>query len=373
MRVSLIVSTLVVLVIPGCTMVKANAADEPGDREGRNLRYGLNVVWDGKGGTGEIPNRFLANALMQEVKDIGATVVRIGISWASLEEEKGTYAWEKSDPLVDMLAENNISVLACFCTTPLWASDLTPPEKAIFEERKWENLMGVVAPKKEHVEEFRKYAEECARRYRGKIDLYEFWNEEEGMGMPIPFEKEDGTWDIKLGGDPELYTYWLKEAYTSIKKGNPDARVAIGGMERFKENRFLRGLLDAGAKGYFDAVCIHPYGRPDTDYHLDWDWVEDTQKLLDENGLPDAPIWITEYGWLVQYKQGGINEARQAELLAKTFERVKQYPRVEMMTLHTLNDWGGSAKSACTMGIVSYDGERRLAWDVFQEAAEKDD
>lgn len=338
-------------------------------KEEPDYRYGVQVIWDRRGGTGEIPDKLLARALMLETLDLGATVVRIGVNWASLEEKQGRMEWEKTDPLVDMLAKNNMPILACFCTTPYWASALSAEQKAVFEDRGWEGLLGVVPPHKRYVQQFRDYAEACAARYRGKIDLYEFWNEEEGMGMPIPFQNDEGKWDIKLGGVPEVYTYWLKEAYTAIKQGNPDARVAIGGMESPKENRFLRGLLEEGAGGYFDAVCLHPYGRPDTGYELDWAWVEDTQNVLDERGLTDIPIWITEYGWLVKYKPGGINESRQASLLRKTFEQVQNYPRVELMTFHTLNDWGGGVDSAATMGLMNWLGVHRMAFEVFQEAA----
>jgi GH35 family endo-1,4-beta-xylanase len=359
-------------VVLGCLLgltISSFAQDESAVKEQPDYRYGVQVIWDRRGGTGEIPDKLLARALMLETLDLGATIVRIGVNWASLEEKQGEIQWEKTDPLVDMLVENNMPILACFCTTPYWASALSPEQKKVFEDRGWEALIGVTPPHKRFVEEFRQYAETCAARYRGKIDLYEFWNEEEGMGMPIPFENDEGKWDIKVGGVPAIYTYWLKEAYTAIKKGNPDARVAIGGMESPKENRFLRALLEEGAAGYFDAVCLHPYGRPDTDYELDWAWVEDTQRVLDEHGLPDIPIWITEYGWLVQYKPGGINESRQASLLRKTFEQVQNYPRVELMTFHTLNDWGGGVDKASTMGLMNWLGEHRMAFEVFQEAA----
>jgi hypothetical protein len=78
---------------------------------------------------------------------------------------------------------------------------------------------------------------------------------------------------------------------------------------------------------------------------------------------------VTEYGWLVKYEPGGINEAKQARLLQKTFEDVKKYPRVELMTFHTLNDWGGGVDSSATMGLMNWLGERRMAFDIFQEAA----
>jgi len=335
-----------------------------------DYRYGVQVIWDRRGGTGEIPDKLLAKALLLETLDLGATVVRIGINWASLEEKKGKIEWEKTDPLVDMLVENNVPILACFCTTPYWASDLSPEQVDALEEIGWQGLRGVIPPSKRYVEEFRAFAEACARRYRGKIDLYEFWNEEEGMGMPIPYQDDEGEWNFKVGGVPEIYTYWLKEAYTAIKKGNPDARVAIGGMESPKENRFLKGLLEEGAAGSFDAVCLHPYGRPDTNYELDWAWIDDTTRILDEHGLTDIPVWVTEYGWLVRYKPGGINEAKQAQLLEKTFEDMGNHPRVELMTFHTLNDWGGGVDSASTMGLMNWLGVHRMAFDVFQEAAE---
>ena len=173
------------------------------------------------------------------------------------------------------------------------------------------------------------------------------------MGMPIPFRNDEGTWDIRLGGDPAVYTFWLGEACRALKAGNPDAQVAIGGMERWKENTFLKGLLRKGAIGTFDAVALHPYGTPDTDYDLDWRWVDDTARILDAHGLDFVPIWITECGWHVSNKPGGIAEARQADLVGRMIRQVTAHPRVKLLSFHTLNDWGGSLESAARMGLVA--------------------
>lgn len=360
------------LILAACGSATAGHADGAGPAPApaaRSTRIGVNVIWDGRGGTDSIPDPALADRLMHDVLDSGAKVVRIGVSWASIEPQPGVYLWEKTDKLVDFLVGHGIEPLACFCTTPFWASDLAPEQKAVFEERGWQGLLGVVPPDRRHAEAFRTYAAACAGRYRGRIRLYEFWNEEEGMGMPIPFRNEEGAWDIRLGGDAETYLFWLGEASQAIKQGNPEARVAIGGMERWKENRFLRALLAAGAAGTFDAVALHPYGTPDTDYDLDWAWVRDTARILDEHGFAQIPIWITECGWLVSDKSGSIDEQRQAELVARMFDGLAAHARVELLSFHTLNDWGGSLESAARMGLVAWDGRRRPAFSVFATKA----
>lgn len=336
-----------------------------------SLRIGLNVVWDGRGGTGEITDATLGQRLLKDVLDASATVVRIGVSWASIEEQRGQYNWVPTDHLVELLVSQGIEPLACFCTTPFWASDLTDAQRAPFIERKWEGLLGVVPPSREHTAAFRRYARACAERYRGKIRLYEFWNEEEGMGMPIPVQQEDGSWDIRLGGDPEVYAYWLKEAHDALKAGNPEAQVAIGGMERWKENRFFRGLLEQDVKGSFDAVALHPYGTGDTENALDWAWVRDTVQVLDEQGLTHIPLWLTEWGWHLSDKEGGIDEQRQALLIERAVQQARQHPRVTLMTLHTLNDWGGSVHSSAKMGLVDLLGRRRPAFEAFAREARR--
>lgn len=68
-----------------------------------SCRIGLNAVWDGRGGTGAIPDPVLADRLMRDVLDSGARIVRIGVSWASIEPERGAYLWADTDRLVEFL------------------------------------------------------------------------------------------------------------------------------------------------------------------------------------------------------------------------------------------------------------------------------
>jgi hypothetical protein len=51
-------------------------------------------------------------------------------------------------------------------------------------------------------------------------------------------------------------------------------------------------MYKCGAKGYFDAISIHPYGKP-----LHWQAIDDTHKVMKDHGDGDKGLWVTEWGF----------------------------------------------------------------------------
>ena len=74
-----------------------------------------------------------------------------------------------------------------------------------------------------------------ARRCQGKARYYEFWNEQNGSGWHV---------DV-INGKPrdnraDRYVPWLYHCYKAIKAVDPEAQVAMGGLDD------LEGLFRAG-------------------------------------------------------------------------------------------------------------------------------
>lgn len=326
----------------------------------KNLIYGVNVVWGVSGSSWGADFHFRVPTLISYMKAGGVTCTRLGVSWADVESKKGVRDWSYTDKFVDLVVKNGFEIICCFCTTPEWASELSEEEKMLFHKRGLSNLIGVVAPKEKYYDILEDFAEETARRYKGKIKYYEFWNEPDGMGMPF-IEYENGKpKDIRFGGDPKVYTELLKRVYRGLKRGNPECVVSVGGLE--SKTSFLKGIYDNGGKPYFDAVAIHPYAENG----IRIDWIEEIRDLMVKMGDADKPIWITEWGWATQ------DWERQARLLRESFVEIKKRPYIKVATFHTLNDWRGNESdpnSLIPMGLLTYDLRPKLAYWEFKRIA----
>ncbi len=336
----------------------------------RDWLRGVNVVWGVSGGQGGIDYEHKAKLMVQRMKEARITVTRIGISWADIERDRGRYRFADTDRLVDFLRANGFDILACFCTTPSWAWGVDDSVVKLFRDRGCPHLLGVMPPAREYWDDYRRYCEAVARHFRGRVRLYEFWNEPDGMGMPMPVYDASGkAVDIRWGGDPRLYTELLKITYEGLKAGDPDCIVAVGGMDGRPRLDFVQGIYDAGGRDYFDAVCLHPYPYGGAK-HLAWDWVDAVRDLMVRHGDAHKPIWITEYGWNAT-GGGGISESEQARLVAESILAMRQRPFIQLATHHTLNDWRtreSDPKSVIRMGLCDYDLNPKPAFNAFRIA-----
>jgi len=140
-----------------------------------------------------------------------------------------------------------------------------------------------LVPLHKHPGEWRKFVKATVERYHDRIKYWEIWNEQDG-----------GFWASGSNRAQE-YVSLLKIAYTEIKAIDPEATVIVGGLSGWN-GEYLKGMYLAGAKGYFDAIAVHPY-----QYGVDVNAKVIRERnnfydVLTENGEEDMPIWITECG-----------------------------------------------------------------------------
>lgn len=144
---------------------------------------------------------------------------------------------------------------------------------------------------------------------RGRITSYEAGNE---LNFQRIGEEKVGDEDFFFKKQAETQ----KIVYNGIKKGNPDAIIATNGFSRTPSD-WVQKFIDAGAKGYFDVVAIHPYQGQSTPESTMWPkMVQPMRDVLDKNGLEDVQVWTTEGNCSADYtyfspKQHGLNAVRQ--------------------------------------------------------------
>jgi hypothetical protein len=262
---------------------------------------------------------------MFEAKDV--RWVRIDVGWKMLEPHRDQIDTAWAVPFVerqiDAARAHGAKVMITFWQTPGWAnggrSATTPPNDP------------------------NDYAEALAwavKRWGGKVDAWQVWSE----------PNLDAFWSTE---DPVQYTQLLKKAYVAAKAANPAAVIVFGGT-MYVDVAWIRRAYDAGAKGHFDVMAVHPYmGKadappelPDTGEIWNMMHVDALETLMSARGDGHKPIYFTEFGWSVHGEtsttppwQLGVTEAQQADYLARAVALVRsRWPQVDVMIWYNSRD-----------------------------------
>jgi hypothetical protein len=286
--------------------------------------------------------------------------VRQQIVWKDVEGPQGTYAWGELDKIVDDVAAHKFKLLVNIVQAPsFYTSDgkngLPQDPKALGD-----------------------FVDALAKHYGAKISAYEIWNEQNLA------TENGGHVTVEDAGH---YVDILVECYNRIKAVNPDAVVLAGAPSSSGVNDPSRAVADEDyyramykykdgiIKSHFDAQGVHPGGAanpPNTFYPENPSWiegcspapdhcwndhpthyfrhVEDVRKFMEEEGVGDHQIWITEYGWATPNNTPGyefgnfVTLDQQSEYITSAIKQVyKKYrypdgsPWVGVMFLWNMN------------------------------------
>jgi len=254
----------------------------------RPLLYGAGIIW---GRWVNLPRDY-DDRQMDLLKSLGGTVCSASFDWVDVERTPGKWDWSYADHTVDAAQKRKLKQIAFIGNTARWAlpTGVSP------------NLTYRFPPRDNCESAFYNYCRTAAARYRGRVEMFQFWNEPNGCGWV-----KDGCANADQFA---LYTRWLKVAYAGLKAGNPHCIVAAGALDYnqgVKDGyKYIEGMYKNGAYGHFDTISIHPYGEP-----LHWEALSDTHRVMSENGDSHKGIWITEYGWSDSKGEGPAEKLRE--------------------------------------------------------------
>lgn len=305
------------LLFAALTCLGAPAAAQPT----RSYIYGCGLVWGKWLGLPEPQAMAFDRRCMDAVVAMGGTNVPANFAWIDIEPRPGEYHWSYVDHQVSAARARGLEIFAYTGLTPDWA---LPPEAPA------EPGIGYRFPPDErYAEVFERFFTTLARRYRGRVRYYEFWNEPNGCG-----------WINDGGANGHMapsYAPWLQRWYRAMKAGDPHCVLAVGGLDYHqgvKEGwRYLEDLYAAGAGDSFDAVALHPYGQP-----LHWQAIHDTYAVLVRHGHGHKRLWLNEYGWNTS------DEATKARYLRTVLRRLAspEFHMVFQASYLTLTDLPGA-------------------------------
>lgn len=221
-----------------------------------------------------------AAALMERA---GIQAVRIDFNWDMLNPQPDKWNFDDYDGMVRIVRAHHLAILAIVDYSSWWASSAQASND--WRVRLYSEPLNNY--------DFARYTYDLVSHYRGDIHMWEIWNEPNSVGF----------WQPKP--DAARYAEVLQESYLAAKYADPNAFVLFGGLSgngvegdtnAGLQANFISDAYAAGAKGYFDAMAIHPYILPNSGAPALRAKIADARAVMDKNGDTETPLWLTEIG-----------------------------------------------------------------------------
>jgi len=295
------------------------------------------------------------DARLDAMQQAGIKWGRQDFTWRRIEREQGRYDWEPYDRLVEQCRAHGLLLFGNLAYAPPFHDPRTTD--------------GVAA--------YCALAREAARRYAGKVDHWQIWNEPNG-----------GFWN----GTPEQYARLLAASGQAIHSANPRARV-LGLNMAFCDVLWAERILGQVPYDCFDIACFHPY-RPPSAPEEKFDWWELDQyvkswhrhdltpdyplvrmsyleqadaleSVMRRFGAP-KPLWITEICWNSHIHPYGTSELRQADLAVRFHALSIASGKIDKVFWWTLADTGTRQFDQGDMvGLMRRDLSPKYAYYAF--------
>ena len=173
--------------------------------------------------------------------ETGVGYSRLQSGWAKTEKKKGKYDFSWIDSQVDGLIAQGIHPWICLCYgNPIYSDHGMDLNAKLFPD-------GPI------MDAWLKYVKACVSRYKGKVTMYEVWNEPDGGSNADAY--------------PLYANLFLKTAKV-IRETDPDAKIAAFGVCS-PDRKFIRQAMDIikeqGGLHYIDYITFHTYwSNPET-------------------------------------------------------------------------------------------------------------
>lgn len=288
-----------------------------------------------------------------QLKAVGASWVRLVVSWNNVESNQGAFNWATVDPAVMAARANGTKVLLLLTgPAPIWAQRVggnplsngaTPANPATFG----------------------RFAAEAANRYKDFASTWEIWNE---PNDPAFYDSPNVPSYIQL----------LAAAYQSIHAIQPNAVVVTGGVTSnpaapISDESFVDQLYSNGARPILDAIGMHPYTIPfgiSDDPNQYWNAVATARNTMTAYGDAAKQIWVTEYGLPTGTSAVASTEAQQASRLVEALQISAATPYLGPMFLFTVRDpVADPNNSDFNFGVFRFDGSPKASAFAIQQYA----
>jgi len=294
-------------------------------------------------------------ARLDAMQEAGVKWGRQDFTWRAIEREMGKYDFEPYERLESDCRRHGLLIFGCLAYAPKFHDPRT----------------------QQGAEAYAAFAAACAKRFAGKVDCWQIWNEPNG-----------GYWN----GKPEEYARCLALAGKAIHEANPKAKV-LGLNTAFCDVLWAEKILKLVPYDCFDIACFHPYRPPSApEEKFDWweldqyvkSWhkhdltpeyplihmtfleqAEELRKVMAKFGEP-KPMWITEICWNSHIHPYGTSEFRQADLAVRFHLLSIASGKIEKVFWWTLKDGGKRQFDQADMvGLMREDLSPKYSYVAF--------
>ena len=283
---------------------------------------------------------------MSVARSAGFEWFRQQIHWRDIEDRSGQYFWGELDNIVADVNASGSLLMLNVTRAPSWhtanGGDGLPADPA---------TLG-------------RFVGALAERYRGRVHASLIWNEQN-----LAYEN-CGQVNAE---SPGHFVECMIAAYNAVKAVDPGMLVVAGAPASTATNdpsiamdtlSYLKGMYsyrDGIMGDYFDIQALHPGGSanpPETlwpdqpsgaagwsdDPSFYFRHIENQRKVMEEFGLGEHQVWITEFGWATPNSSPGyefgnlVSYDNQRDYIVGALRwSYEKYPWVSNMFLWNLN------------------------------------
>ena len=180
----------------------------------------------------------------QYLSELGAGYGRLMSGWAKTEKVKGKYDFEWLDEHVNGLAEEGVRPWMCLC----YGNELYSDTGTM--------LFSQIISGEETLAAWERYVEALVQRYKGRIHMYEIWNEPNYGGLYKKPEAKKETF--------KRYDELVFRTIRAIRKHDSKTPIAAGSLASHLDfdfcQEFVSYLKDRGMEKELEYITFHPYG-----------------------------------------------------------------------------------------------------------------
>jgi len=212
---------------------------------------------------------------------VGALGKGTEVNWSYSEPQKGVFNWANLDAWVQSASDHGVDFFFSNDRIPPWAAADQSTCAPTFPGSKVLGCTSMVA----NIQDWDDFVTALVTRYKGKIRIYELWNE--------PNEVANFS-----GSVADMVTL-AQHMIAKVRSLDPAALVVGPGPSQVSpSSTWLNSYFTAGGPTSIDAVTLHGYP------HIANDVPESIQEFADEAkaimakyGLTGKPVWDTEGSW----------------------------------------------------------------------------
>ncbi|WP_163733439.1 cellulase family glycosylhydrolase [Mycolicibacterium madagascariense] len=313
---------------------------------------------------------------LDDAVGVGATWIRMDLSWAEAQPTpSNSYDWDRVERIFAQARQRHLDILPVLVDPPAWAS--APGCSG--------NHCEPADPS-----QFAAFAGAAVSRFAPEgVHTWEIWNEPNSALF----------WQPAV--DPAAYLELLKASTHAIRAADDKAFILLGGLTIGKSTNgnlsaadFLGQTPESPLK-LVDALSVHPYTFPYPASRLGpWmtPWAQADsglpylRQVLAQGGMPNMPIWVTEYGaptggpkgvWdgspgSLDQSPDHVSEEQQAIIAADAVATAAAEPVIHAMFWYTDRDLTAPLDSSeAYFGLRRADGSKKAAFQALADAVKR--